>query len=258
MPTEITETGTQHPTPPPTTSFEDDVVGRETLEVISEADAFNQWMYDQIKPYVKGRVVEIGSGIGNISQFLINENYDTLLSDFNPLYLKVLNDKFASENNFLGSQKIDLVHPKFEEEYASLIGTFDTLVTLNVVEHIQDDQLAVRNCKKLLREEGHLIVLVPSYQFLYSKMDEKLGHYRRYTRKKLINLFNEAKFNIIHSQYFNFAGIFAWLISAKIMRNDQIGSSNMKLFNLMVSVFKLVDGLMGKSIGLSTIVVGRK
>lgn len=256
--TEVSETATQTPQPEITQPFEDDVVGRETLQVISEADAFNAWMYGQIKPYIKGRVVEIGSGIGNISQFLIGENFHTLLSDFNPLYLNVLNEKFGSQINFLGAQKIDLVHPSFDEEYASLIGTFDTLVTLNVVEHINEDYIAIQNCKKLLTDKGHLIVLVPSYSFLYSKMDEKLGHYRRYTRTKLIKLFERAEMTIVHSQYFNFAGIFAWLISAKLLRKDQIGSSNMKLFNQFVPLFKVADRLMGKSLGLSTIVVGQK
>ena len=237
--------------------FEDDVIGRETLEIISEADSFNQWMYDQIKPFIKGRVVEIGSGIGNISQFLIDQNYDTLLSDFNPYYLDILRQKFANNENFLGAQKIDLVHPSFEEEYAAFIGTFDTLITLNVVEHIENDLLALQNCKKLLRENGHLIVLVPSFNFLFSKMDEKLGHFRRYTRKKLSHLAKEGGFQIQHAQYFNFAGIFAWFISAKLMNNDQIGSSNMKLFNTLVPVFKLADRFVGKSIGLSTIVVGK-
>ena len=73
--------------------------GTETLKVISSADNFNQWMYQTIKPYCKGNILEIGSGIGNISQFLLSDGFDITLSDLSASYFDILNDKFKSFDN---------------------------------------------------------------------------------------------------------------------------------------------------------------
>ncbi|MDD4754877.1 MAG: hypothetical protein PHG29_02255, partial [Prolixibacteraceae bacterium] len=69
--------------------------GTETLKVISDANNFNRWMYETIKPFCKGHVLEIGSGIGNISQFLLSDGYEVTLSDINSSYLEILDKRFS-------------------------------------------------------------------------------------------------------------------------------------------------------------------
>ena len=153
---------------------------------------------------------------------------------------------------------MDLIDPNFDEKHQDLLGKFDTVFALNVVEHIQTDFTAIQNCKKLLRKGGNLIILVPSYDALYNGMDKELGHYRRYNKKKLSTLFIANDFEIIHKQYFNAMGVFGWFYTGKLLMKRMIPSSQMVTYNKLVPLFKVVDKALIPFWGLSTIVVGKK
>lgn len=232
-----------------------DKEGWETLDAIAEADKFNEWMYQTIRPYCTGKILEIGSGIGNISKFFLDAKSDITLSDIRPVYCGVLKDKFPGAKDVI---QLDLTHPSFAAEYAQHLGKYDSVFALNVVEHIEDDSLAIRNCHQLLREQGKLVILVPAYQKLYNRFDRELEHFRRYTRKKLNQIFINEKFQVQHSQYFNFMGIPGWYVSGKLQKNKTIPKSQMSLYNRLVPVFKLVDKCLFNKIGLSVISVGIK
>jgi SAM-dependent methyltransferase len=234
-----------------------DFEGEETLKSISEAVAFNRWMFDTIKPFCKGEVLEIGSGIGNISEFFIEENYSITLSDIRDNYCGHLQNKFANKSNCKGVLNLDLVAPNFDEKYAHLKGNFDTVFALNVVEHIHDDKLALANCNKLLKRNGHVIILVPAYQTLYNSFDKALEHYRRYTTKTLEHAISPS-FDIIHKQYFNVMGIPGWYVSGKLQKNETIPQGQMKLYNMLVPIFKIVDKVFFNKVGLSVVQVGKK
>ncbi|NJY63625.1 class I SAM-dependent methyltransferase [Salinimicrobium sp. CDJ15-81-2] len=235
-----------------------DKKGKETLDIISEADDFNRWMFETIFPFTKGKILEAGSGLGNISKFFLQEDCEIMLTDFRSEYCLTLIEKFKSFPNLLGVNNIDLIHPDFDNIYLKYLNSFDTVFALNVIEHIEDDNLAIQNCKKLLKEKGNLIILVPSYDSLYNKFDEELGHFRRYTRQSLSELFIKNNLKILHSQYFNFFGILGWFLSGKVLGKDTIPSSQMKLYNKMVPIWKIMDKLSMHRVGLSTIVIGQK
>lgn len=230
-----------------------DLEGLETLNVIEKADKFNYWMYQTINPHCKGRILEIGCGIGNISQFFIANKQEIVLSDLRDNYLEIVKNKFNHE-----VLKIDLVDIDFDTKYASLIGTFDTVFALNVVEHIKDDCKAIENCKKLLKSQGHLIILVPAYQALFNNFDVELEHYRRYTHKSLKQLIKANQLNIIKTFSFNVIGIIGWFVSGSILKKKTIPEGQMGLFNKLVPVFKLADILTLKKIGLSVICFSTK
>ncbi len=236
-----------------------DQKGKEILESIKIANEFNRWMYDTIRPYLGSKVFEIGSGIGNISEiFLSNNDGEIMLSDLNPQYCNLLKKKFGKNNQCLGVESIDLTSVDFEKKYSGYFNKFDTVFALNVIEHISDDKLALNNAKLLLKESGNLIILVPSYMFLYNDVDKELGHYRRYTVNSLKKVFMDNGLNVIHSQYFNFAGMPGWYVNGRILKNDSISKSKMKLYNKMVPFFKLTDQIIRNKMGLSTIVIGKK
>jgi 2-polyprenyl-3-methyl-5-hydroxy-6-metoxy-1,4-benzoquinol methylase len=230
-----------------------DLEGLETLSVIEKANKFNKWMYETIKPYSKGRILEIGCGIGNISEFFINDNFDIVLSDLRDNYIEIVKNKFTNE-----VIKIDLVDVDFDTKHKDLIGTFDTVFALNVVEHIKDDHKAIENCKKLLKNQGHLIILVPAYQTLFNNFDVELEHYRRYTQKSLKQLIKANQLNIIKTFSFNLIGILGWFVSGSILKKKTIPEGQMGLFNTLVPVFKLADILTLKKIGLSVICISVK
>jgi 2-polyprenyl-3-methyl-5-hydroxy-6-metoxy-1,4-benzoquinol methylase len=232
--------------------------GLDTLNVIAAADKFNHWMYSTIQPFLKGEVLEIGGGIGNITQFVLRDGFQLTTSDIRDLYCSVLQDKFASDPNLRAVVKIDIVHPDFDQVYKNLLDKFDSIFALNIVEHVENDALAVQNCKKLLRTNGNLIILVPAYQMLYNRFDRELEHFRRYTRKSLEQLFVDAGLRIRKTQYFNFAGIAGWWFTGRILHKKTIPEGQMQLYNRLVPLFKIVDRLVFSKAGLSVICFGTK
>lgn len=235
-----------------------DITGASTLEVISKADKFNQWMYDTIKPFCKGNILEIGSGIGNISSCFLRDNFKIRLTDISEGYCEKLNETFSSNSSFQGAETMDLTDPDFDSKFSKYSGKFDTVFALNVVEHIYEDVLALQNCKKLLSPGGNVVILVPSYQALYNQFDTELDHYRRYTISSLSRVFQTAEIEIIHKQYFNFVGIFGWYISGSILKKKSIPENQMSLYNSLVPLFKKMDKLVLNQWGLSTLIVGKK
>jgi len=235
-----------------------DPVGLHTLEVISKADLFNKWMYDQFRHQLKSEILEIGSGIGNISKLVIEEDHFITLSDYNEEYCEKLKKQFTGNKNVREIIRIDLLHPDFENRYFSYKEKFDSIFLLNVIEHIKDDLLAVKNCNYLLKPGGHLILLAPAFSWLYSSFDKQLGHYRRYSLKSLSSLLEKNNFNLLSSSYFNFAGIGGWLIFGKLLHQKMLSKGEMSAFNKIVPIAKVIDKLFAKKIGLSIIVTGIK
>ncbi|RMG21923.1 MAG: class I SAM-dependent methyltransferase, partial [Bacteroidetes bacterium] len=238
---------------------ETDEEGLQTLETIADAHAFNKWMYETVAPHTRpGNMLEIGSGIGNISHFFLEDGREMVLSDLRLLYCQFLQRKFGKHPCCRNILQLDLVHPDFDQQYSSLLGSFDNAYALNVVEHIANDGQAILNASKLLRPGGRLIILVPAWPCLYNAFDEELHHYRRYTASSLAALIQTAPLGLLRCFYFNFMGIPAWYISGKLMKNRVIPGSQMKLYNALVPVFKRIDPLLGRKAGLSVVAVAQK
>ncbi|MBN8860189.1 MAG: class I SAM-dependent methyltransferase [Sphingobacteriales bacterium] len=230
-----------------------DPEGKRTLEVISKAEQFNQWLYTEIRPFLSGKILEIGSGLGNISKFVIRDNYNITLSDYNEDYYYYLKKKYQSDPNVADILQIDLLHHSFEEEYLTLKNSFDTIFLLNVIEHVEDDEKALKNLGTLLKKNGNLILLAPAFNWLYCRFDRELGHYRRYTKKSMGELLSDHNFNISCCRYFNAAGIPGWFIFGKLLNRKLIGKNEMSLFNYFVFLFKIIDKILSNTVGLSVI-----
>jgi len=232
-----------------------DQEGLEILDVISSATKFNKWLYTSVSPFCQGKILEIGSGLGNISTFFIQEKKEIVLSDIRDNYRKSLATNFQlKEADILN---IDIAHPNFNLVYSNLLNSFDSVFALNVVEHIEDDHLAIQNMYSLLKPGGQMTILVPAYQSLYNAIDHSLEHFRRYTKKTLSQLMGKYA-PIKKAFYFNATGIFAWWFSGKILKHKTIPAGEMKLYNTFVPLFKIVDSLIFKKIGLSVVCVIQK
>jgi len=234
-----------------------DQVGFTTLRYLSETTQLNRWMFETILPHVRGNILEIGSGIGNISCQFVKADLPISLSELDAEYCHQLRDQFEGEPLIRGIHQLDLVHPLFQTEYKALLGTFQTVFALNVVEHISDHRQAIANARSLLSPNGRIIILVPAYQFLYNEIDRGLGHHRRYTRNSVKQLLSGG-FDILHTQYFNLAGIAGWLFSGTVLHNKTLTAGPLSLYNKLVPFFRLVDSLAFHQIGLSVIAVARK
>jgi 2-polyprenyl-3-methyl-5-hydroxy-6-metoxy-1,4-benzoquinol methylase len=234
-----------------------DSKGFATLNAIAVADKFNKWMYETIKPFCSGQILEIGSGTGNISQFFLKDGLPVTLSDISSQYCQILTEKFAAPYHPEVVQ-LDIAHPDFANQYASYLGKFDTVVALNVIEHISDDTWALENCRKLLKSGGTFIILVPAFQALYNRFDVELQHYRRYNKQTLKNFLKKGDFSITHIQYFNMMGISGWYLYGTVLKRRLISGNLMSSYNKLVPFFKILDKVSFNSLGLSVIAVGKK
>jgi 2-polyprenyl-3-methyl-5-hydroxy-6-metoxy-1,4-benzoquinol methylase len=232
-----------------------DQEGLEVLEAINVAKNFNHWMYKTIVSHCSGNILEIGSGIGNISTHFLENGHDIVLSDIRENYRSILADKFMAYQPQIID--LDMVHTDFDNHYRHLLNTFDTVYALNVVEHIEDDRGAIRNAKKLLRKGGKMIILVPAFNTLYNGIDRSLEHYRRYTIKTLTNIMS-PELSIIHQRYFNFLGILGWVVMGGVFKRSDIKSNQTRVYEMLLPVAKGLDSIFKHFFGLSVIVVGVK
>lgn len=232
--------------------------GTETLEVISDANHFNRWMYETIKPYCSGQVLEIGSGIGNISRFFLEDQFEISLSDLSSDYFSRLKQNFAEFTNLQDVFCIDFAEPQLADKYSHLVGKFDTVFALNVLEHVEDHRLAIENSYQFLKPGGKLIILVPAFQALYNSFDKALDHYRRYSVNELENVMSIPGFELVDTKYFNVAGILGWIVSGKMMKKDTIPGGQMAFYDKLVPLWKLGDFVLSRLGGLSIICVVQK
>lgn len=233
---------------------ENDAEGLHTLEAVSEAVRFNRWMYEQVRPSMQGKVLEVGSGIGNISAFFIQEKADITLSDIRENYCKALHQQFPDH----AVLQMDLVDPGFQTKYAHLSSSFDGVFALNVVEHIEEDRLALENIRFLLKPGGKVLILVPAWPVLYNKIDEGLFHYRRYTKRTLNATLTGAGFITEKTWMFNALGIPAWVTGGLLFREKELKKGQMNAYDKLVALARVLDAITFHQLGLSVISVGRK
>jgi 2-polyprenyl-3-methyl-5-hydroxy-6-metoxy-1,4-benzoquinol methylase len=240
------------------TESHSDPAGYETLETFSKAASINQWLYDKIKVFTSGQILEIGSGIGNISTHLLRENTTVSLSDLRPEYCALLEEKFRDQEQLQKVYELDLASKDFEIKYAGILRSFDTVLALNVVEHIENDTLAIQNAKSLLRANGKLVVLVPAGQWLFNSLDIELGHFKRYSKIGIRNLMLSAGLKVDYCRYFNAAAILGWWLSGNILHEKVIPPAKLNVYNRLVPVFRIADLFITPFVGVSIISVGVK
>ena len=229
-----------------------DHVGAATLERMAAAPRFNRWMFERLRPWVGRRVLEIGAGIGNMSAFLVDEaGVDRLvLTDTEPYYLGRLRQRFAGRPQVAVAElRLPGRDPRLAAE------RLDTVVCLNVLEHIEQDGAALRAMRDLLQPAGRLLLLVPSLRALYGSLDEALGHFRRYVPDELQAKLQVAGFRVRHLEYFNLAGVPGWWLTGRVLRRRLIPAGALRWYEALVPLFRL-ERFLPWRIGQSLIAIG--
>jgi len=211
-----------------------DEYGSEILARLNRAPQLNKWMADTIRPYVGEQVLEIGAGIGNLTANLTPTTV-YWASDINPQYLDRL-DGLRQSRPYLNVQFTDA---SVEKSYPA--EEFDTVICLNVIEHLKDDEGALRNMRVRMKKSGRAIILVPNGPGIYGSLDRVLGHYRRYTREQLLAICLRAGFNVENIVGFNRIGSPAWWWNGKVLKRTTFGLWQLKVLNTLLPLIKLVD-----------------
>lgn len=216
--------------------YTDDAYGSQILHQLERTRRFNLWMGDTVRPFVGDRVLEIGSGIGNLTeQFIPREFY--LATDLNPTYLGYLRS-YALGKPYLNVRRIDVTRP---DDFTELHERFDTVVMLNVLEHVADPAMALANLRRTLATGGRAIILVPQHPWLYGTLDTALEHRERYTREGLVESLSAAGFTVEQVLEFNRASLPAWWFNGRVLKKTVFSRFQLKTFDVMVPLIRRVD-----------------
>ena len=213
----------------------EDEYGSHILARLSRAPRFNAWLADTIKPYCGDRVLEIGSGVGNIAKKLMPRSH-YVASDINPLYLQTLSN-LGADRPYMKVAFCDVTDVKSFPDNEQ----FDTVISLNVIEHIDDDRAALNNIKSRLASKGRAIVLVPQGPRNFGTLDEVLGHRRRYTRESLTKLASDCGFEVREILEFNRIGSAAWYLNGKLLRRRSFGLGQIWSLNMLTPLMRRLD-----------------
>jgi SAM-dependent methyltransferase len=212
---------------------------------------YYRWLTDRLRRWVGRRVLEIGAGLGSMSEFILDRER-VVLSDTDPYYLARLRERFAGRPNVRITQ---LRLPGADGSVAA--ERLDTVICVNVLEHVIEDVASLAAMRALLQAGGRLVLLVPSLPSLYGTLDEALGHVRRYTAAELRRKFPDAGFRLLHLEYFNLAGVPGWWLTGRVLRRRLIPAGSLSLYDALVPLFRL-ERFLPWRVGQSLIAIGER
>jgi SAM-dependent methyltransferase len=217
------------------------------------AQNYFQWQSDLVEPFVGQRVVEIGCGLGNFTRHLLNREQVVGL-DIEPPCVERWQAAFTEYPNLTGFVR-DVQDPAFLElkRYRP-----DTVVCLNVLEHIEHDKLALEHMNAVLPSGGRALLIVPAFESLYGPIDWNLGHYRRYSKRPFIELAESIGFRA-KVRYLNMPGCLGWWVNAKIFKKTEQSDSQIRFFDsAVVPVISRLEGIIHPPFGQSLFAVLEK
>ncbi len=229
-------------------------IGKDTLSRMRVMKNNNRWLFNQIKPYIGDRVLEIGSGIGNISALLSSLKKKLILTEINEHYVDYLRQRF------IGNPSIEVFRKDVTSNDFLDLRNFntDTAVCINVLEHIKDDNKALENIYHTIELDGKLILVVPALKPLYGSIDKGLDHFRRYSRTDLKDKLESKGFIVEEMFYHNFLSAIGWFVNGRILKKKIISSVQVKILDLFIPIIAAIERRIKVPLGLSLIVVCRK
>lgn len=231
--------------------------GNTNLNIVKEFTRFNDWVYSEVKPFIHGNILEIGSGIGVFSERIVRDfvDSDIILSDTDPKYISDLRDRFRIYKNVHCVQFDASALDNFNNINISV----DTVLAINVLEHIEDDVAVLKNIYSGLSQDGSFVILVPAHRFLFNSIDVAIGHFRRYTEKEILHKISQTGFKVRKLFYFNFFAMFGWYINGLVIRNGIVSKNAVSILDILTPLFRLVEHyILRRRMGISLVVILKK
>jgi glycosyltransferase involved in cell wall biosynthesis len=216
--------------------YKRDEYGSQILARLSRASRYNEWLADTIRGYCGERVLEIGSGVGNITRHMIPRS-EYVATDINPLYLQTL-ATLTGDRPYLRASYCDVTD---SQSFPDTPEGYDTVICLNVIEHIEDDRMCLSNIKSVLAKKGRAVILVPQGQWNFGTLDEVLEHKRRYSQESLRQLAADCGLKVTKIIELNRIGTLAWFINGRLLRRRDFGLLQIWTLNWLTPVFRAID-----------------
>ena len=210
---------------------------------------FRKYQFDLIKRYISGNVAEIGPGNGIMLEYYLDrcETLDLFEPDKDLFFS--LNNKFTnSKKIFIQNKELELSNEKY-----------NTILYLDVLEHIKDHEKEILKAFDSLKDNGYLVINVPAFQFLYSDFDKNVGHYRRYSKHDINKILSKHNIKTISLKYYDSIGFLLSLLSKITFSNYKKNFENkIKIWDSLISISKMIDIISFNFFGKSLLIVIKK
>jgi SAM-dependent methyltransferase len=214
------------------------------LATLGDAGRFNRWVFDSIAPCLSGNILEVGCGTGTFTALMALAGHRVTAVDINPSYVEKAKARLATLNG------VSIVAG--DATRMSWPTRFDTVVLLDVLEHIEDDGEFLRRLAACLAPGGRLVVKVPAGEWLFSPLDAAIGHHRRYSKKTLCRAFAEAGLVPGDERYFNAAGVPGWWLNGRVLKRITPPQEHIRIFEAIVPLLRAAEAV-ARPFGLSII-----
>jgi SAM-dependent methyltransferase len=224
--------------------------GHTTLESLGLAPSVSAWMLRTFLPFLGDSVFEAGCGSGNITSHLLGRKYLKVV-DIDPIHVQAVRKRYGHlENVHVSVEDLEAASTYDAEEKV------DSVLCINVLEHLDKPDFAVEGFSRIVRPGGHALVLVPAHDWLFSSADVALEHRHRYKTTELRTLLESAGFEVIKCHQFNRLGVLGWYTN-KLLGRTTITKLQARLFGLLLPLAKVVERLSFLP-GLSIVAVARR
>ena len=248
-------TGTRRAMPAPTPLTHE-------LQTVKSLVNYHAWIFEELRPSLGMRVVEIGGGIGTFAAVVAREHLlrhpESSLEVFEPdaaLFAELdasLHEQFAP---LMQAGRLKTVQGKFRP----VSRRYDTAMLVNVLEHIEDDGGLLDSIHESLVPSGTAIVYVPALPWLFSPLDRDIGHFRRYGMAQLRGLFESRRFEILKATYMDMPGIVPWYLLNVLCRSRTFSPTLARLYDRWgVPVIRAFERRAAPPIGKNILMIGRK
>jgi SAM-dependent methyltransferase len=227
---------------------------RRDLEAMSAGDNYRRWILDQFKPYLGKDVVEVGAGSGDFSKLLLEAGIRSLIAVEPAINMgPVLKTVLAPFKN------ATVLMEKLPDTAYFVEKRPDTIIYINVLEHIRADSEELRRAFRLLLPGGYMWVFVPALTWLYGTNDEAVGHYRRYEKVPLTRLVEDVGFELVKIRYLDFFGIIPWFLLFRILKQATVRGNQVAFYDrFCVPILRRLENSIRFPIGKNLLIVGRR
>jgi glycosyltransferase involved in cell wall biosynthesis/phospholipid N-methyltransferase len=227
--------------------------GLEILDALSLAPNFNIWMADTIRPFLGSRVLEIGAGTGNLTRPLANQRNYYAATDLGVEHLQALRNRFQHRPNL----EVRACDVRKAEDVSYFQGKVNTVVCLNVLEHVDGADEAMRNIYNVLPQGGRAVVLVPQGQELFGTLDVVLEHQMRYSKDQLRARVEASGLQVEQIIEFNRVSRIGWYLTGTVFKRNTLSRMQLRVFNSLVWLWRKIDSALPWG-GVSIIAIARK
>lgn len=224
------------------------------LEALSTLRRYREWIMARFGPYLNGDALEVGAGIGNMTDHVIPFVSSLKLAEPSLNLIEKLRVRFTGASNMV------IVQEDFQSTVKSTADkSFDSIIMVNVLEHIEDDATALSECHRILRPGGALLILVPALPFLFSKLDQIHGHFRRYKKTELAKGVRNAGLEIQEIRYFDFLGMVPWWLLNTIGGATEFNPRLVRIYDaVFVPITRTLESIVTPPAGKNIIVIAKR